>query len=211
VHDDALRRLAAAAGPEFIIGSTDHAADHILPPIVLALGQLSPAPIVKFRFDRTTPLNEAFDRGSVDLAVFITEASSRTGILVGSRPLVWCTAPSWTPPPPRGPWPLIAIEAPCAIRGRALAVPGEHGIPTKVVGEAAYLAGVINARRSSRSRRAGCTPRWRRGRRRTGRSNGSFLRRDLDWTILLQRNGPGRLSARRPIVSGGRRWRPAGG
>lgn len=148
VHDEALQRLAPAEGPQFIIGTTDHAADHILPPIVTALGATSPALNVKFRFDRTTPLNEALDRGSIDLAVFITEASTQQGTLVGSLPLVWCAAPTWTPPPGEQPWRLIAIEEPCAIRGRALAVLGEHGIPATVVGEAAYLAGVLNATRA---------------------------------------------------------------
>jgi DNA-binding transcriptional LysR family regulator len=98
VHDEALRRLVATEGQEFVIGTTDHAADHILPPIVMALSEMSPAPNVKFRFDRSTPLNEAFDRGVIDLAVFITEASTQTGMVVGSLPLVWCAAPTWTPP-----------------------------------------------------------------------------------------------------------------
>jgi DNA-binding transcriptional LysR family regulator len=147
-HDEALQRLAIAEEPEFVIGTTDHAADHILPPIITALGESSPGLEVKFRFDRSAPLNEALDRGSIDLAVFITEASTRQGTLVGALPLVWCAAPGWTRPPPDQPWPLVAIEDPCAIRGRALAVLGEHGIPTKVVGEAAYLAGVLNAARA---------------------------------------------------------------
>jgi DNA-binding transcriptional LysR family regulator len=60
-------------------GSADHAADHILPPIVTELGATSPALSVRFRFDRTTPLNEALDRGIIDLAVFITGASAQTG------------------------------------------------------------------------------------------------------------------------------------
>jgi phosphoribosylaminoimidazole-succinocarboxamide synthase len=148
VHDEALQRLAPAEGPEFIIGTTDHAADHILPPIVTELGATSPALSVKFRFDRTTPLNEALDRGAIDLAVFITEASAQTGTLVGSLPLVWCAASGWTPPSGECPWPLIAIEEPCAIRGRALAILDEHGIPAKVVGEAAALGGVLNATRA---------------------------------------------------------------
>ena len=36
----------------------------------------------------------------------------------------------------------------CAIRGRALAVLARHGIRVKVVGDAAYLAGVLNATRA---------------------------------------------------------------
>ena len=85
----------------------------------------------------------------VDLAVFITEASAQTGTPVGSLPLVWCAASGWTPPTGEGPWPLIAIEEPCAIRGRALAVLNEHGVPATVVGEAAAaLGGVLNATRA---------------------------------------------------------------
>jgi DNA-binding transcriptional LysR family regulator len=148
VHDEALGRLAATEGPDFTIGTTDHAADHILPPIVSALGVISPDLHVKFRFDRTTPLNDAFDRGAMDLVVFITEATTQQGERVGSLPLVWCAAPTWTPPAPDQPWPLIAILEPCAIRRRALAVLGEHNIPATVVAEAAYLGGVLNAARA---------------------------------------------------------------
>jgi DNA-binding transcriptional LysR family regulator len=147
-HDEALRRLALVEAPEFVIGATDHAADYMLPPVVSALGEAFPDLQVKFRFDRTTPLNDALDRGSIDLAVFITEASSQPGKLVGSLRLAWCAAPGWTPPPEGQPWPLIAIEEPCAIRGRALTVLAQHGIRAKVVGDAAYLAGVLNAARA---------------------------------------------------------------
>lgn len=149
-HDEALCHLDTAdpAAAEFVIGTTDHAADHILPPVVEALAQASPGLEVKFRFDRTTSLNDAVDRGEVDLAVFITEASARKGTRVGALPLYWCAAPTWTPPPDGQPLPVIAIEAPCAIRGRALAVLNEHGVRNKVVAEAAYLGGVVNAARA---------------------------------------------------------------
>jgi DNA-binding transcriptional LysR family regulator len=151
VHDEALLRLAVT-GPapqaEFVIGTTDHAADHILPPMIEALARCAPGLEVKFRLDRTTPLNDAVDKGSIDLAVFITEASARPGTLVGALPLVWCAAPGWKPRAAGEPWPLIAIEAPCAIRGMALAALREHGIRSKVVAEAAYLAGVLNAARA---------------------------------------------------------------
>ena len=147
-HDEALRRLALVEAPEFVIGATDHAADYMLPPVVSALGEAFPDLQVKFRFDRTTPLNDALDRGSIDLAVFITEASSQPGKLVGSLRLAWCAAPGWKPPSADQPWPLIAILEPCAIRRRALSVLGEHNIPATVVAEAAYLGGVLNAARA---------------------------------------------------------------
>ena len=147
-HDEALRRLALDEAPAFVIGTTDHSADHLLPPVIAAMEASFPDLQVKFRFDRTTPLNDSLDRGSIDLAVFITEASSQPGQFVGALPLIWCAAPGWTPPPAGEPWPLVAIEEPCAIRGRALAVLAEHGIRARVVGDAAYLGGVLNAARA---------------------------------------------------------------
>src|SRR6204780_3278914 len=33
-HDEALRRLALTAAEAFVIGTTDHAADYLLPPII---------------------------------------------------------------------------------------------------------------------------------------------------------------------------------
>jgi DNA-binding transcriptional LysR family regulator len=147
-HDEALRRLAIVDGPEVVIGSTEHAADHLLPPIMTALSDAFPDLQVNFRFDRTTRLNDALDQGTLDLAVYITEASTTVGTLVGDLPLVWCAAPGWERPSASQPWPLIAIEEPCAIRKRALGVLAEHGIRTQVVGEAAYLGGVLNAARA---------------------------------------------------------------
>jgi len=148
IHDDALRRLAVTSPAAFVIGATDHAAEHILPPMVAALGAALPDLEVTFRFDRTVPLNEAVDRGTVDLAVFVSEASTQPAEPLGSLPLVWSAAPGWQPPPDGEPWPLIAIEEPCAIRERALAELAGHGITARVVGEAAYLAGVVSAARA---------------------------------------------------------------
>jgi DNA-binding transcriptional LysR family regulator len=148
IHDEALRRLAVTGGRTFVIGATDHAADYLLPPIMAAIGGAAPDLQVRFRFDRTVPLNEAVDHGSVDLAVFISEAGTQPAELLGSLPLVWSAAPGWAPPPRGEPWPLIAIEEPCAIRARALSELAEHGIAARVVGEAAYLAGVVSAARA---------------------------------------------------------------
>jgi DNA-binding transcriptional LysR family regulator len=147
-HDEALQRLEIFDTREITIGATEHAADQVLPPIMAALAESYPDLQVKFRFDRTLRLNDAVSQGSVDLAIFITEASIQQGTKIGSLPLVWCAASGWTPPPPLHPWPLLAIEEPRAIRRSALAVLAEHGIRTKVVGEAAYLAGVLNAVRA---------------------------------------------------------------
>jgi DNA-binding transcriptional LysR family regulator len=150
VHDEALRTLLGVEGdPDVIvIGSTEHAADQILPRLTAAVREVLPDCRVRFRIDRSARLVEAVDRGAVDLAVYVTEAAATEGIPVGGLPLAWYAAPGWTAPSGPAPLPLVAIEDPCAIRRRALSVLASHGIPATVVCDAGYLAGVLDAARA---------------------------------------------------------------
>ncbi|MFE4690172.1 LysR substrate-binding domain-containing protein [Streptomyces sp. NPDC056749] len=148
VHDEAARRLLGSEPATIVIGSTEHAADQILPRITAAVHHTHPNCRVRFRIDRSARLVDAVDRRSVDLAVYVTEAASTEGMQVGGLPLSWYAAPGWTPPPAPAPLPLVAVEAPCAIRRRALDVLGTHGIPASVVCDAGYLAGVLDAARA---------------------------------------------------------------
>ena len=128
---------------------TEHASALILPPVIAALGDLRPELKVQFRFDRTRRLNESLDQGAIDIAVFVAEASERSGVPVGTLPLRWCAAPTWQrASDPTEPVALVAIETPCTIRSIALRVLAEHRITAHVVGEAAYLAGALNAARA---------------------------------------------------------------
>ena len=147
-HDDTLRRLAISPAAQLIVGVTEHAADLILPPIIDRLGESFPDLDVQFRFDRTRRLSDAVDQGSVDVAVFVAEASERPGSPIGSLPLHWCSAPEWDLPVDGAPLPLVAIEAPCTIRSTALRALAGADVPVRVTGEAAYLAGVLNAARA---------------------------------------------------------------
>ena len=147
-HDEALRRLSVVSASELIIGVTEHAADLLLPPIIDRLGDSFPDLDVQFRFDRTRRLSDAVDQGSVDVAVFVAEASERPGSPIGTLPLQWCSAPGWEPPADGSAMSLVAIEAPCTIRSIALRVLGAADVPVRVTGEAAYLAGVLNAARA---------------------------------------------------------------
>jgi DNA-binding transcriptional LysR family regulator len=137
-HDRALTRFAVAQAPQLTIGVTEHASDLILPPVIATLGDLCPELKVQFRFDRTRRLNESLDQGAIDIAVFVAEASERSGVPVGTLPLRWCAAPGWQrPSDPAEPLPIVAM--------RVLA---ERHISATVVGEAAYLAGALNAARA---------------------------------------------------------------
>ncbi len=147
-HDAALVRLKVERTAQLVVGVTDHAADHTLPPIIAALGERFPDVQAHFRFDRARRLNEMVEQGAVDIAVFVTEPSSHAGVAIGRLPLHWCAADGWTPPPAGEPWPLVAIQAPCSIRDTALDVFAQSGLVAQVVGDAAYLAGVIQAARA---------------------------------------------------------------
>jgi DNA-binding transcriptional LysR family regulator len=148
-HDQALRRLSVLERSQLVIGTTEHAADRILPPIMATLEANFPDLSAQFRFDRTQKLNRAIDIGKIDLAVFVAEASEEEDSEpVGELPLRWCAAPHFNAPAAGDPWPLVAIQAPCAIRSTALRTLAESGVASTVVGEAAYLAGVINAARA---------------------------------------------------------------
>jgi DNA-binding transcriptional LysR family regulator len=148
VHDEAVRTLLGDDGDTVVIGSTEHAADQILPLLTAAVREVRPQCRVRFRIDRSARLVEAVDRGTVDLAVYVTEAAGTEGTPVGGLPLNWYAAPGWAPPGAPTPLPLVAIEDPCAIRRRALSVLAERGIAATVVCDAGYLAGVLDAARA---------------------------------------------------------------
>jgi len=147
-HDRALQRLVAPQAAQLVVGTTEHAADLILPPIISTLGEAFPEIQVSFRFDRARALNAAIDQGTIDVAVFVSEPAKDGDTPIGSLPLRWCAAPGFTVSDGPLPLPLIAIESPCAIRNTALRILAEHEIATKVVGDAAYLAGALNAARA---------------------------------------------------------------
>ena len=141
-HDEALGRLVRSERPTITVGATEHAADLILPAVTAALGLE-----VRFRIDRTRRLDAAIDRGELDLAVYLAEASSAEGVPVGSLPLTWYAAGNWRPPGDRE-WPVVAIEEPCVLRRRALNALAENGRDPYVVCDSGYVAGVFDAVRS---------------------------------------------------------------
>lgn len=146
-HDEALTRLGLGerdAGT-IVVGSTEHAADRILPAITAVLRERYPSYGVRFRLDRSARLNDGLDRGSIDVAVFLGDARERDCALAGALPLSWFSAPSWRMPADGTPIPVVAIDHPCTIRRRALETLSDHGLQAAVVVEAAYLAGVMNA------------------------------------------------------------------
>lgn len=141
IHDDVLARLAAPFTRELSVGSTEHAADQLLPRLSSAL-----AGAVRYRLDRGVGLREALDRGDLDLALLLAAPADERSAAAGTLEVRWYAAPGWEPPP--GPVPLVGLDEPCALRDRAVATLTGAGSPVTVACEAAYLAGVLAAARA---------------------------------------------------------------
>ncbi|MCK9926877.1 LysR family transcriptional regulator [Frankia sp. Mgl5] len=150
-HDDALELLGVGASVLqrlITVGSTEHAADHLIPRVMAVLTEQFPDVEVRFRLDRGARLAHALDRGTLDVAVLVGTGGSPAGRPAGLLPLAWYSAPGWLVPPPDRPLPLVAVDDPCTIRTQALTTLARAGRVASVVGESGYLAGVLHAARA---------------------------------------------------------------
>ncbi|MER7674942.1 LysR substrate-binding domain-containing protein [Kitasatospora sp. NPDC096128] len=149
-HDEALTRLGLAetGRPGYLIGSTEHAAEGLLPVISRSVRAEFPGHAVRFRLDRSGPLHEAVDRGTVDAAVFIGDPGHPRSVRAGEVRLSWFAAPDRRTPDPAAPVPLVALDGPCVLRERALAALDGAGRTVTVVAEAAQFTGVLSAVRA---------------------------------------------------------------
>lgn len=150
VHDDALAQFAPTdLSPATIsVGSTEHAADQLLPAVTDQLRERFPGSSFRFRLDRSGRLNEALDRGSVDVAIFVGTPSAAGSVRAGALPFAWYAAPGWERPAASQPVPLVVIDEPCTIRRRALATLTAGGLQPTVAVEASNVGGVVNAARA---------------------------------------------------------------
>lgn len=148
VHDQALERLDATRPRSIVIGSTETAADSILPELLTSIRQAYPDHAVQFHIDRSTQMEEAVAKGTIDLAVTMGLGTDMPGNEVGLLPLNWYASPSWQAPDAGRPWPLVAYVEPCGMRQRALDELGRRGHQVEVVAESTSLEGVIAAARA---------------------------------------------------------------
>ncbi|WP_432843359.1 LysR substrate-binding domain-containing protein [Dactylosporangium sp. CA-092794] len=147
VHDESLRRLEVSADRVILVGSTEHAADQMLPQLLGALRHAFPGRSVRFRIDRSTQLAEAVARGTLDLAVVLA-GPEPAGAEVGLLPLHWYAAPQFRVPAAGEPWPVVAFEEPCGLRRRALQAFERIGCAATITAESTSLDGVVAAVRA---------------------------------------------------------------
>lgn len=148
VHDDALERLDVARSDTIVIGSTETAADELLPKLLGTLSLAYPGRTVQFHLDRSTQMTAAIARGTIDLAVLLGFPGDTVGRQIGSLELGWFSGTSWVEPDPSASWPLVAYVEPCGMRQRALAALSDADRRVVVTAESTSLEGVMAAVRA---------------------------------------------------------------
>lgn len=147
-QDEVLQRFSVSTPEKITIGSTEHAADGLLPELLGALRSAYPDVWVQFRIDRSTSLAESVSKGALDLAVVLGGNAEPTGAEVGSLNLRWVAAADWDISQVDGAMPLVAFEEPCGLRRRAIAELDELGHGVTVSAESGNLDGVLAAARA---------------------------------------------------------------
>lgn len=147
-QDEVLQRFSVSTSEKITIGSTEHAADGLLPELLTALRSAYPEVWVQFRIDRSTSLAETVSKGALDLAVVLGGNSEPVGTEVGSLNLRWVAAENWDISQIEGATPLVAFEEPCGLRRRAIAKLDDLGSGVTVSAESGNLDGVLAAARA---------------------------------------------------------------
>jgi DNA-binding transcriptional LysR family regulator len=142
VHDETMQSFGVDAPESIVIGSTEHAAAQLLPPLAADLERSLPDHTVRLRIDRGTRLREALATGRIDVALLLGPADGPRATRIGDLELTWYAAPGWVRPADGQPLPVVAFDDPCALRTRALETLSQHGIPAVIAAEAPQLAGV---------------------------------------------------------------------
>ncbi len=142
-HDRAMERLAIHSPREIVLGSSEHAAEQVLPEMIRAVHEAFPDATTRFEIGRSTHLSEAVDKGTVDLAFILASRGDEGGREITRLPLTWFAKPGWSPPSRDDVFPLVAFAEPCALRERAMAALAAAGHRVQVAGQATTLDGVL--------------------------------------------------------------------
>jgi DNA-binding transcriptional LysR family regulator len=148
-HDRAVARLLDGRDRSFVLGTVEHLVDPILPRLLSVVReQLGDQPL-QVRVDRSAALSRGVGRGAGDLAITRDPLDVRDPVDLGPVTLHWWRATTQSDPaslPDRVP--LVAYDAPCALRDLALARLKTLEAQVTVAAESPHMTGVHAATRS---------------------------------------------------------------
>jgi DNA-binding transcriptional LysR family regulator len=145
VHDQSLARLEVRSERTVVVGSTEHAAEQLLPEMIRAIDEAFPDVTTRFEIGRSTQLTESVGKGVVDFALILASRGDEGGREIGRLPLVWYSAPGARDDDALS---LVAFEEPCALRERALAALAAERHDVVVSGQSTTLEGVLAGARA---------------------------------------------------------------
>ncbi|MGW4578299.1 LysR family transcriptional regulator [Rhodococcus aetherivorans] len=147
-HEEMLGRLQVCEPSQITVGSTEHAADRILPDMLRAIRAAYDDVQLQFRIDRSTSLSDAVAKGTLDLAVVLGGTSDSAGAEVGRLDLRWVASSTWPGADTSRRVPIVAFEEPCGLRSRAVRKLADLGYEVLVAAESTSLDGVLAATRA---------------------------------------------------------------
>jgi len=122
------------------IGISDHVAGPTLTQVLNLVARHAPRLIIKVHIRTSRELMEAYDRGDYDAVIVRREGEARDGETLYCEPLIWVAAPGFDYQHGT-PLRLANLEAPCAVRGLAIAALEQHAIAWREV----FVGGGVSA------------------------------------------------------------------
>lgn len=143
-HERARAAFATEA-ERMSIGISEQAVGADVPALLARLARQDPTLVINLRIERSSVLEDAFDRGELDVAVTRRIGGGRSGETLRRDGFGWFAAPSLTRDPAQ-PLSLVSLMSECGLRRHAIEALGRAGIAWREAfvggGMAAVLAGV---------------------------------------------------------------------
>lgn len=125
-HGKALAAFAVA--PEHIaVGISEQAVGAEVPAVLARLTAHDPGIVINLRIEPSRMLEEAFERGELDVVIVRRLAAGRTGEVLRDDAVGWFAAPSFVRPPD-APVPLVSLVAECRLRRHSMDTLDRAGI-----------------------------------------------------------------------------------
>ncbi|WP_028066755.1 LysR family transcriptional regulator [Solirubrobacter soli] len=146
-HDRAVQRLVSDR--PFVLGTIEHLADPILPRLLSVVREQLGDRVIQVRIDRSAEVSRAVGRGDIDAAFTLHPYDVPDPVALGPVRLHWWRAAAQPDPTTLpDPLPLVAYDAPCALRDLALARIRDLGADVTLTAESPHMNGVHAATRA---------------------------------------------------------------